>query len=414
MEFRSAIQGAFSPEEHARFAKDVTCHIPVVNHGYQCWKRFHRDHTRFGKTASMNHRQKITIKDVARKAGCGIATASRVLNKSGPASTEARERVEMAARELGFSFSALGRALQGGRSMTIGCLIPSLANPVFAEAVQGVQETLAPTGYQLLIASSNYDGEADNEAIATFAAKEVDGLIVTMVAPERSVALKHARQHGLPVSLMFHDPIDGLLTAHVDNFEAAREVARQFAAHGHRHTAFLALRFSTSDRSRNRYAGFGAECRARGMQDPALIELDEAEANTPELLAAILATHGGLTAIFASNDFLAIAVQKAARLMGKSVPRDLSVVGFDGIEIGRLLDVPLATIETTPDAMGRQAAQTLLDMMQGKPGVQYPPLPFDFRAGATLGRPRTESRDDDQVRPRPPSVHSLKTDLKQG
>lgn len=362
----------------------------------------------------MDLRKKVTIKDVAQKAGCGVATASRVLNRSGPASAEARERVELAARELGFSFSALGRALQGGRSMTIGCLVPSLANPVFAEAVQGVQERLGGTGYQLLIASSNYDGASDNEAIATLTAKEVDGLIVTMVAPEHSQTLKKACQQSLPISLMFHDPIEGFPSAHVDNFDAAREVAKQFAEHGHLRTAFLALRFSTSDRSRNRYYGFSAECRARDMPDPALIELDEAEANTPELLAAILAAHEGLTAIFASNDFLAIAVQKAARLMGKSVPRDLSVVGFDGIEIGRLLDVPLTTIETTPRAMGRQAAQTLLDMLQGKPGVQRPPLPFNFRAGATLGSPCTENCDDDQVRPRSPSAHSLKTDLNQG
>lgn len=100
-----------------------------------------------------------------------------------------RERVEKAARDLGFSFSAIGRALQGGRSMTIGCLVPSLANPVFAEAVQGVQEVLLASDYQLLIASSNYDGDADSEAIATLYAKQVDGLIVTMVAPERSAAL---------------------------------------------------------------------------------------------------------------------------------------------------------------------------------------------------------------------------------
>lgn len=362
----------------------------------------------------MESRLKVTIKDVAREAGCGIATASRVLNNSGPASAEVRERVETAARDLGFSFSAIGRALQGGRSMTIGCLVPSLANPVFAEAVQGVQDALSGSGYQLLIASSNYDGDADNEAIATLAAKEVDGLIVTMVAPERSATLKQARRRGLPVSLMFHDPIDGFLTAHVDNFQAAREVARRFADLGHRHTAFLSLRFSSSDRSRNRYAGFHAECRARDLPDPALIELGEAEANTPELLAEILASLGELTAIFASNDFLAIAVQKAARLMGKSVPHDLSVVGFDGIEIGRLLDAPLATIETAPNAIGRQAAQTLLEMMQGKACMQRPPLPFDFRAGATLARPRTESCDDDQGATWPPSVHSLKTDLKQG
>lgn len=358
--------------------------------------------------------KKITIKDVAREAGCGIATASRVLNKSGPASAEIRERVELAARELGFSFSSIGRALQGGRSMTIGCLVPSLANPVFAEAVQGAQEALRGTGYQLLISSSNYDGDADNKAIMTLLAKEIDGLIVTMVAPERSEALKTARQRGVPVSLMFHDAVEGFPTVHVDNFEAAREVARRFSDLGHRNTAFLSLRFSSSDRSRNRYAGFHAECRDRGLPDPALIELSETEANTPEVLAEILASLDGLTAVFASNDFLAIAVQKAARLMGKSVPRDLSVVGFDGIEIGRLLDVPLATVETAPEAMGRQAALTVLGLMQGKAAVQAPPLPFHFRAGATLARPRMESRDDDQVAPWPPSVPSIKTKLKQG
>ena len=389
-------------------AKAKRCHTLVMNLPY----RFSGNV--FTGMNCVSPRQKITIKDVAREAGCGIATASRVLNRSGPASAEVRERVETAARDLGFSFSAIGRALQSNRSMTIGCLVPSLANPVFAEAVQGVQESLSGTGYQLLIACSNYDGDADNDAIATLLAKEVDGLIVTMVAPGQSVSLKRARERGVPVSLMFHDPIVGLPTAHVDNFEAARDVARRFSELGHRRTAFLALRFATSDRSRNRYAGFHAECRARGMPDPALIELSEAEANTPRLLAPILSRLDGLSAVFASNDFLAIAVQKAARLMGKSVPRDLSVVGFDGIEIGRLLDVPLATIETAPDAMGRQAALTMLDLMQGEACIQQPPLPFNFRAGGTLGPPRTESCDDDQGATWPPSVHSLKTDLKQG
>lgn len=357
---------------------------------------------------------RITIKDVAREAECGIATASRVLNNSGPVSADVRTRVENAARLLGFSFSSIGRALQSSRSMTIGCLVPSLANPVFAEAVQGVQETLSGTDYQLLIACSNYDGGADNEALATLIAKDVDGLIVTMIAPERSAALNLARQLNIPVCLMFHDPLEGFTTSHVDNFEAARVVARHFANLGHRHAAFLALRFATSDRSRNRFAGFRAECRARGLPDPTLMELSEADARNPDKLADVLASRQPMTALFASNDFLAIAVQKACRLLGWHVPRDLSVVGFDGTEIGRLLDVPLATIETAPEAMGRQAARSLLDLMQGKALVQPPPLPFSFRAGATLARPCMESRDDGRVAPRPPSVHSLKSDLKQG
>jgi len=362
----------------------------------------------------MNPNAKITIKDVARQAGCGVATASRVLNNSGPASAEVREKVENAARDLGFSFSATGRALQSSRSMTIGCLVPSLVNPVFAEAVQGIQLELSGSGYQLLISSSSYDGAVDNEAVATLLSKDVDGLIVTMAAPARSEPLRQAQLRGIPVSLMFHDPLDEFVTAHVDNFAAAREVARRFAGHGHRRTGFLALRFASSDRSRNRYTGFQAECRAHGLADPVLIELSEADANTPDKLAAILNEHGDLTAIFASNDFLAIAVQKAVRLLGWRVPQDLSVVGFDGIEIGRLLEAPLATIETEPEAIGRQAARTLLSALQGVPLRQLPPLPFHFRDGATLAKPRPENHDDDRGATRPPSVPSLKIKLNQG
>ena len=175
----------------------------------------------------MQRRTAATIKDVAQAAGCGVATASRVLNKSGPASAEVRERVERAARDLGFSFSGVGRALQSRRSMTIGCLVPSLANPVFAEAVQGVQAELTSAGYQLLIACSSYDEGADEAALDVLMSKDSDGLIATMVSPGRSEALKRATMQGLPVSLMFHDPLEGFVTSYVDNSQAAREVARQ-------------------------------------------------------------------------------------------------------------------------------------------------------------------------------------------
>ncbi|MCA3448049.1 MAG: LacI family DNA-binding transcriptional regulator [Rhodobacter sp.] len=351
----------------------------------------------------MSKSSSITIKDVAQSAGCGVATASRVLNNSGPASADVRERVERAARELGFSFSSIGRALQSRRSMTVGCLVPSLANPVFAEAVQGVQAELLGSGYQMLISCSNYDGAADEAAIEMLLSKETDALVATMVAPDRSPTLRLAQKRGIPILLMFHDPLDGFITSYVDNFDAAKVVARQFADLGHRRTAFLALRFTTSDRSRNRYAGFHSECRARGLPDPALIEIGEAEANQPDRLAAILAQHPKLTAIFASNDFLAIAVQKAARLLGWRVPQDLSVVGFDGIEVGRLLEKPLATIETSPEAMGRQAARSLLNLLQGGPSIQPPALPFAFRAGATLALPNPEKGDDGRGATQPPS-----------
>jgi DNA-binding LacI/PurR family transcriptional regulator len=288
--------------------------------------------------------------------------------------------------------------------MTIGCLVPSLANPVFAEAVQGIQSELLGSGYQLLISCSNYDDAADDAAIEMLLSKETDALVATMVAPDRSPAMQLARKRNIPIALMFHDPMDGFITSYIDNFEAAREVAGHLAELGHRRTGFLALRFSTSDRSRNRYAGFHSECHLRGLPAPALIEVGEAEANQPESLAAILTQHPDLSAIFASNDFLAIAVQKAARLLGWRVPQDLSVVGFDGIEVGRLLEAPLATIETSPEAMGRQAARCILEMLQGGAPVQPPALPFHFRAGATLAAPKPEKGDDGRAATQPPSA----------
>ncbi|MCZ4351207.1 substrate-binding domain-containing protein [Roseovarius aestuarii] len=349
----------------------------------------------------MSRKQSITIKDVAREAGCGVATASRVLNASGPASAEMSERVRRAARDLGFSFSAIGRALQSRRSMTVGCLVPSLANPVFAEAMQGVQDCLRGAGYQPLVCASNYDEAVDEDILRTLLASQVDGLIVTMASPSRSVALGTA---SVPVSLMFHDPLPGHITAYVDNVAAAREVARQFIKHGHRRLGFVALRFAESDRSRSRYAGFMAECRAAGVPDPVLIEMDDRSARCPHRVAEVLRAHPGLTGLFASNDFLALAVQNAAGLLGRNVPRDLSVIGFDGIGIGHLLATPLSTIETDAGAMGRQAAETLLNSMQGEEAIQPPALPFVFRTGATLAAV-SEKMDDGLAATLPSSAH---------
>ncbi|WP_324755363.1 LacI family DNA-binding transcriptional regulator [Roseovarius sp. Pro17] len=351
----------------------------------------------------MNEKATITIKDVARAAGCGVATASRVLNASGPASAEMSERVRRAAADLGFSFSAIGRALQSRRSMTVGCLVPSLANPVFGEAMQGVQNQLRAAGYQPLICASNYDEATDEDMLRTLLAQKVDGLIATMAAPARSAALRVARATGVPVSLMFHDPVEGFASAYVDNAAAAREVARQFIARGHRRLGFLALRFASSDRSQSRYAGFRAECHAHGLAEPALIEMDEREARNPDRIAEILRANPNITGLFASNDFLAIAVQNAAGRIGLRVPDDLSVIGFDGIDIGRLLNLPLATIETDAGAMGCQAAHSLLIAMQGGGMHQAPPLPFVFRAGATLAA-APEKKDGGRAAPRPSPV----------
>jgi DNA-binding LacI/PurR family transcriptional regulator len=351
-----------------------------------------------------------TIKDVAQRAGCGVATVSRVLNNTGSASPETRQRVNAAAMALGFEFSEIGRSLQSNTTRTIGCVVPSLANPVFADAVQGLQEHVQQAGYQLLLICSNYNADLESTAIRTLLAKQVDGLVLTVSDARTSEGLEVVRQRGLPCCLMFNDSPGGMPAYSVDNRGAARAVAEAFAKAGHVHTGFLALRFKSSDRSRQRFEGFASACEEYGMAPPALLQIDEGSGDLSSLLHGLLRENKKLSGIFASNDFLALAAIRTARSLGRRVPEDLSIVGFDGIEIGTMVEPTLATIVTEPKLMGSGAAATVISAINGQtlPDLQDPSLSFSFRPGGTLAPCSAEKCDGGKVATFPPSRHPLK------
>lgn len=356
----------------------------------------------------MSVKRGATIKDVAKRAGCGVATVSRVLNGTGAASEAMRERVLAAAESLGFQFSETARSLQSSTTRIIGCVVPSLANPVFAEAVQGVQEALQGSGYQLLLACSNYDVAEELAAVKMLLAKQVDGMVLTVADAGNSAGLDLIRQRGLPGCLMFNTGAGDMCTSAVDNFAAARRVADAFAEHGHEYTGFLALRFQSSDRSRQRFGGFSAGCAANGMAAPVLLEIDEDSGNLTDLLRDLLAENRDLSGLFASNDFLALAAIRAARDLGRQVPDQLSIVGFDGIDIGRMTDPTLATIETEPKRMGQGAARSVLaslsdDDAHTRSDIE---ISFSFRPGGSLARRPAEKPTTEGPSPHPSSPPS--------
>lgn len=338
-----------------------------------------------------------TIKDVAERAGCGIATVSRVLNGSGSASQQTREKVLAAANTLGFEFNALGRSLQSSSTKTIGCVVPSLANPIFAEVVQAAQQLANSSGYQLILTCSEYDEDLELKAVRTLLAKRVDGLILTVNNAETSEALAFLKPKNVPTALVYNSSVHGFASWAVDNRQAARSVACAFAECGHCQTGFLALRFHRSDRSRERYEGYAAACAEFGLATPVLLEIEEQDGNLLDLLGALLANHGKLTGIFASNDYLALAAMKAARQLGRRIPDDLSIVGFDGISAGQMVEPNLATVVTDPKAMGLGAARTVLAQLEQTPPPELPQAgqTFRFRAGGSLG-PSAPGKSDDR------------------
>ena len=341
-------------------------------------------------------RQPVTIKDVAIRAGCGVATVSRVLNNTGSASAEMRGRDIAATNALGFEFSEVARSLQSNTTRTIGCIVPSLANPVFADAVQGAQEAFQEAGYQTLLLCTNYDLEFEAQAIRTLTAKKVDGFVLTVSDALNSEGLKAIQSGGVPHCLLFNLALANDQSWSVDDHSAALRVADAFVEKGHDHVGFLALKFKSSDRARQRYKGFVEGCSRNGMTPPALLEIDEDSQDLTALMKAFIEENPSITGIFASNDFLALATIRSARALGLTVPNDLSIVGFDGIEVGTMVEPSLATIVTNPKLMGAGAARTVLSVINGTPAPDLPDpnLTFSFRTGGSLAAPAAERVDD--------------------
>lgn len=345
-----------------------------------------------------------TIKDVAQRAGCGVATVSRVLNNTGPASDQMKKRVLAAVDELDFQFSEIGRSLQRSTTRTIGCVVPSIENPVYADAVQGAQEVFLNAGYQMLLTCTNYNSDIETNAIRTLIAKQVDGVLLTVADVKSSAGLNLIRSRELPHSLLFNEAPEGEVSWSVGDHAAAALVADAFARNNHVHTGFLALNFLNSDRARQRYEGFVAGCAHQNMSPPALLEVDDDGSDLTESLNAFLQAHSKLTGIFASNDFLALATIRSARNLSINVPKDLSIVGFDGIKVGQMVEPSLATIQTSPRALGAGASQTILALIDGSepPDKLQKYQTFSFRDGESLMPCRAESKGGGKVAPFPP------------
>ena len=339
-----------------------------------------------------------------------MATVSRVLNNTGPASAAMRQRVLAAVNELDFQFSEVGRSLQSKKTGTIGCVVPSIANPVYADTVQGAQEVFQHAGFQTLLVCTNYNADIEEQAIRTLIAKQVDGIVLTVSDAKTSEGLNLIEHRQVPHCLLFNAALDNHVSWAVDDYAAAGMVADKFAENNHVHTGFLALNFRSSDRARQRYEGFAERCAYNGMTRPALLEVEEDSPELMDLLGKFLSDNPGLSGIFASNDLLALATIRSARKLSLNVPVDLSIIGFDGIKIGLMVEPSLATIATDPKMLGSYAGKTVLSMINGSalPSAPDSYQTFSFRTGGSLAPLSVESSDGGKVASFPPSKDPTK------
>lgn len=310
-----------------------------------------------------------TLDDVATRAGVSTATVSRCLNTPERVRAETRERVRQAVEALGYMPHFGGRALASNRTNTVGAIIPTMENAIFARGIQAVQEELAAAGVTLLIASSGYDPEREATQIQTLLARGVDGLLLIGEArPETTYDLLARR--GVPFVLVWTRRAGCPHTCvGFDNLAAARDLAEAVLAQGHRDIAMIAGKTAWNDRAAARVAGVRAALDARGLSlpDARLIECDYALEAGAAAFARLMAAETRPTAVICGNDVIAAGALSAARRMGIEVPRAVSVVGFDDIDLAEAVSPALTTVHVPHRRMGAAAARALLALRDDAP-----------------------------------------------
>ena len=320
-----------------------------------------------------------TLQEVAARAGCSLATASRALTLKGSVSDAMLRKVRRAAAELGYRPAVAG--IKTGRRLVIGVLIPSITNPVFSSSLSGIENCMLMAGHGVLLAQSHYDPARELDAVAALLNERPTGLILTLCSAEKS----GIRDLPLPPTVL----LNNRPTAHfpsavtVNNFKAGHELTMLLRQLGHERILFVSGNFAASDRAKLRYDGYSRAMTETGaaplpaMQISFVGDYDMLDLSTT--MAAIRPT-----AIIASNDLLAFGVIGALRREGLSVPGDISVAGFDGISLGRMMDPPLTTIEMPDASMGAAAASLLLDIAENAAPARHLEVAHSLRRGGTV------------------------------
>lgn len=348
------------------------------------------------------------IKDVAARAKVSIATVSRFVNKTGQVHQKTAVKVQQAIDELGFRPNSVGRNLKMSTTRTLGVVIPSLSNPVFADSVAGITEIARQSDYSLMFTSTDYAPDAELQAVTSLLENRVTGLILTVADPENSPALNLLEAAKTPYILIYNQPGPcHRPTVTVDNVAAGRDVAKALIAMGHRRLGMISGAFASSDRASARRNGF-ADCIAdAGLEPPQVQQIDFQELDATAAVASLFEDWiSAPTALFCSNDLLAISVIGALERMGLNVPSDISVIGFDGITVGTHLHPKLSTVVQPSREMGRTATRQLLGRIDGEADIESVFLPYKLNLEESAG-PSCKSSPADLQMPYQPTNRSV-------
>ena len=321
----------------------------------------------------------VTIHDVAQEAGVGIGTVSRVVNNSPAVKPTTRERVLAAIHRLNYKPDPIARSMISKRTNSIGTIVPFFTRPSFMERLRGVEAVIARLERELILYNVETSAQRDHFFRELPLHRKVDGLLIISLSPDDAVA-RRFRELGTPVVLI--DAYSPLLTSLVvNNVEGAYQAVKRLIELGHRHIGFINgeiegnFKFNTAN---DRLIGLHRALGEAGLLfEPEQVLISEWSRKGGKHAALQLLTQQKRpTAIFAASDVQAVGALEAARELGLRVPEQLSVIGFDGIEISELLE--FSTMQQPLQEMGELGATRLVELIENP---SHPPelIRFDTK-----------------------------------
>jgi DNA-binding LacI/PurR family transcriptional regulator len=342
-----------------------------------------------------------SIRDVASHAGVSTATVARVLSGRTPVSEDLAARVRQSIAELRYVPNGVARSLSQGRTFLLGLLVSDIANPFSAQVARGLEDTAARHGYHVLVGSSDFEPEREDQLLASFAARTVDAVALVAVSGATE-AMQRLLDTRIPLIFVDRQPGSGIKAPLIrtDNLSAAHDAIAYLIGLGHRDLAMISGPAALPTASQ-RLQGFRTACEEAGLslREECVREGFLGAEGGYRATREVLALKPRPTALFSFNNMLAVGALRALREAGVGVPRDISLITFDDMDLFPFVDPPITAIAQPAYQIGTEAARTLISMLSGDLFVpREVVLPTEFRQRescapppGTPGRPATPS-----------------------
>ena len=328
------------------------------------------------------------LADVARLAKVSTATVSRALTLPHKVKARTLERVQQAASSLGYVAHGAARALASRRTQTIAAVVPTLDNAIFANTIHALQRRLDEAGYVLLLASHEFDADIEARVTRKLIERGVDGLVLLGTTHHPEI-YRMLEAHALPYVLTWawdergNHPCVGF-----DNHAAAQRITEHLLDLGHRRFAMVSGITAQNERAQERLAGVRAALAVRGLELQRVVEKPYTHTGGREGLRAVLAGSEAPTAVICGNDVLAIGAIAECHARDLKVPEDVSITGFDDMELAGMMKPALTTMRFPTAELGAYAANHLLMRLEGKVVDLRCKLPTELVVRDSTAEPR--------------------------